>query len=584
MTLPIDPVALARALHQQNLPPPIEVSALGPPRATASFRLRFGQGARVSQLVLRCVMAETGRDPLATEQAAIRAAGLLLDLPIPVEYTLLPTLPLGRRAALCSFIEGRSGDTLFHGEPGVAVLRALGETLGALDGLPQPGFATRATGTGVFVPRRASWREEITASLWSSYGAAQAAGTDLGATSERVFQEALDALGCLDEVRSWVLVHGDLHPGNLLFQDEIPRLVGVIDWEHALVGDALMDWAWAVEQLPAESLAGVLLGYGPDRAAALREPGALARLGVYVRARCLHRMAYAALRVHDGNQGRGRALLLERARIRCEQCAEPAFVAHKLDAALDRLSTPAARPLDLPPAWAGLTRRVLERLREAPEPDPAELLRLAGALAAAERVVTGTGFEHELVAADVQIAPRPPDAVPLRAEPIADRAIWRAQLVASVLSPRAADQAERCAAVALVALILCALERIRHAVPDAALRGLESASFALRSRELRSRGSLGPAEALVHGLIGLWAVERLHGAPSLAATLRHQCQVALRELRLSGAPTRATAAPSELGTLLPVLLLALENDAGREVGAADDLLDALPGLRPPASA
>ena len=81
----------------------------------------------------------------------------------------------------------------------------------------------------------------------------------------------------------------------------------------------------------------------------------------------------------------------------------------------------------------------------------------------------------------------------------------------------------------------------------------------------------------------MWAVERLHGAPALAGTLRLQCQVALRELQFAG-PARRPTGPSELGTLLPVLLLALENDAGSEVASTEALLDALPALRPPASA
>lgn len=582
MLLPIDPVALARALQQHQLPPPIEVVTLGPLRATASFRLRFGAGARVPQLVLRCVMTETGHDPLATERAALRCAGLLFDLPVPGEYTLLPVFALGRRAALCGFIDGRPGDTLLDGAPGLAVLRAVGEALSALASLPQPGFATRATGEGAFVPRRGTWREEVGASLWASMGRARAAGAELGPLSQAVFEATIEALPALDTAARWALVHGDLHPGNLLFQGDDPRLVGLVDWESALVGDPLMDWAWSVEQLAPESLAGVLLGYGAERAAAeLRAPEALARLELYTRARSIHRLAYASLRCHDVNQGRPRALLLERARTRCEAAREPGFVARKIEDALAHLSRPVARGLDLPAAWAGLSRRVFERLREGPEADPAELLRLAGALAAAGRVADGVGFESELVSAELQLAPRAPDAAPLSAEPIADRAGWRAGLVLAAQARRGTSP-ERSAALLLLALGLDAVDRLGGAVPDAALRGLEGAVRGLRAREIATAGALGHAEALAYGLLGLWAAERLSAEPATISALREQLRDALDEILAPGA-LAAAALPAELRPLVPAIQSALEAEAGAAVASSDEIARALPGFSSAAS-
>ncbi|MBB5957136.1 aminoglycoside phosphotransferase (APT) family kinase protein [Saccharothrix tamanrassetensis] len=50
------------------------------------------------------------------------------------------------------------------------------------------------------------------------------------------------------------LVHGDLGGENVLWQqiEELPRLVGIVDWDGAMVGD------------PAEDLAAVGASYGPD--------------------------------------------------------------------------------------------------------------------------------------------------------------------------------------------------------------------------------------------------------------------------------------------------------------------------------
>lgn len=54
---------------------------------------------------------------------------------------------------------------------------------------------------------------------------------------ERLFEEveSLDGFGS-------VLVHADLGPGHLLVRDG--RLVGVIDWADARIGDPALDYAW----------------------------------------------------------------------------------------------------------------------------------------------------------------------------------------------------------------------------------------------------------------------------------------------------------------------------------------------------
>lgn len=576
MVLPVDPLALSRVLRERGLPPPVEVRALGTPRALGSFLLRFGAGAPTERLVLRVVMADTGEDPLAHEQAAIRTASTLLELPLPAGYTLLPAPALGRRAALCGYIEGQTGTALLDGSRFADALGAVGRTLAALDALPQPGFGARATAEGGFAPRRGSWREEIEARLWSSYGRAKAAGTDLGPLSARLMDQALAHLPALDEVRAFGLVHGDLHPGNLMFRvgAEGAALVGVLDWEHALLGDPLMDWALALQLAP-EALAGVIRGYGAERAEALRNPGARARSQVYVASRALHGLAFAALPLHDANQGRQRALLLERARQRVSDALEGRHDQH-LDRAFDHLASPAWRVTPLPPSWAVLGRRALERLREGPEADAGDLLRVAGALAAALRGAAGLGTERDLIRAELALPPRAPDAVALHGAPIADRAAWRTALVDRVLQGCGQETPTQTGSLTLTALALIFLHQINEGASDEVLRGLESAAHTLLFRERRTLGSLSPAEALAHGLLGLWALDRLApyaSAPPDREALERQADDARLDLILSGAP-----AASEVGALLPALLLALDGSPGE----ADSTLASLGLLRTPA--
>ncbi|WP_131741646.1 phosphotransferase family protein [Actinomadura roseirufa] len=62
--------------------------------------------------------------------------------------------------------------------------------------------------------------------------------------------QALDGLPHLTDA----VVHGDLGPENVLWEtrDGLPRLTGVVDWDEAALGD------------PAEDLAAIGAGHGPD--------------------------------------------------------------------------------------------------------------------------------------------------------------------------------------------------------------------------------------------------------------------------------------------------------------------------------
>jgi aminoglycoside phosphotransferase (APT) family kinase protein len=46
------------------------------------------------------------------------------------------------------------------------------------------------------------------------------------------------------------IVHGDYHLGNLLFANDGPELVAVVDWEMSTLGDPLLDLGWLVATWP----------------------------------------------------------------------------------------------------------------------------------------------------------------------------------------------------------------------------------------------------------------------------------------------------------------------------------------------
>jgi len=108
-------------------------------------------------------------------------------------------------------------------------------------------------------------------------------------------REALDAAWPLAHANEPVLLHGDFWPGNVLWQDG--RIVAVVDWEDASIGDPLADvgnarlellWAFGREAMQQfteayhSRMPGVDLAELPywDLCAALRPAGKLAGWGL----------------------------------------------------------------------------------------------------------------------------------------------------------------------------------------------------------------------------------------------------------------------------------------------------------------
>src|SRR5690606_2168237 len=134
------------------------------------------------------------------------------------------------------------------------------------------------------------------------------------------------------------------------------RIAAWTGWERAVLGDPLLDWASVLLQ-SAPIVAAVARGYGLERASALREPGARARLEVYVRWLQLHELALAASPWFDAFDRR-RADLVEQVRL-----AEAASV-DAIEAPPSALRTWRPDPV------ASLVRRALRRMALDPAPGP----------------------------------------------------------------------------------------------------------------------------------------------------------------------------------------------------------------------
>lgn len=74
-----------------------------------------------------------------------------------------------------------------------------------------------------------------------------------------------------------MLVHGDLGPEHVLCRDG--RLIGVIDWSDACVGDPALDLAWCLHGTPPPVASAVARVYGVVDAAARERSLFYHRLG-----------------------------------------------------------------------------------------------------------------------------------------------------------------------------------------------------------------------------------------------------------------------------------------------------------------
>lgn len=134
----------------------------------------------------------------------------------------------------------------------------LGTFLSALHRFP----VERARAIGVPCSEAAAWREEFGRLCDEFRRRVCPLIPDERERAETVFARIPD----LDFTP--VLLHADLGPDHVLCRDG--RVVGVIDWSDARVGDAALDLAWCLNGTPPEAADAVARTYGADADARAR--------------------------------------------------------------------------------------------------------------------------------------------------------------------------------------------------------------------------------------------------------------------------------------------------------------------------
>ncbi len=572
--IPTPPLPLvAQVFARLGMARPTAIEPLAPAWVHANFRVSLAGGTDV---LLRRLVADPGVDTLRHEAAAL---ALLrgVDLPVVRNYRIVPPGLLPWPAVISDILPGVQGIAVMrrHPEHSSAICGAVGQFMAQLGDLARPSFGTAVHGLR-FVPRRATWRESWSALAHGWWHTARAAGTHLGPLGEAVYDKLSHGIGALDTAKQWGLVHGDLHPSNFLFArpetpESAPPVSGVVDWEGALVGDPLLEWALMVE-LPVETMGHILGGLGRERVeAVLADADALARLEVYALSRCVRRMSFGAMTLFGGDGGVRRSYALEYGRLIATERLETT-VGEKLRAALAvGTSGEVVQRVPAPRAHRAIWQ-CLDAMRHRPGLTSQQVPALLGGLAAALLART-PGNDPWRQASLAWAGSLGPQHTPMAGEPIPDRVVW-AQAQAEHCAPSGTQGTEALALWWLVqeAETAMAAADVPSPLSDSLLRGVESTLLPLS----QVPGEAGAAELqLVHALVGLAALTRLDalGLPAPAEATRNELaerlQLAWEDLSLFGSAGKGAIALTDVRErwphdpqldqpMVPLLVLALE--------------------------
>jgi aminoglycoside phosphotransferase (APT) family kinase protein len=225
-----DPAALERVLAA--IDPQLRLVTSQPLTGGVSSEVTAIDAVRPGGLTERLVVRQYGPANLASDPhsavheyrllAVLRSAGLPVPRPRYVDESrqILPSPYL-----VTEFIEGA-----IIAEPDLLTLPLAGfasQLAAALAGLHT------ASLTLTDVPHLNDIRDRVTRKLESRPGCLDAA------LDEAVIRAALGRIWPPPQLNQPVVVHGDYWPGNVLWRHD--RLVAVLDWEDAAVGDPLAD-------------------------------------------------------------------------------------------------------------------------------------------------------------------------------------------------------------------------------------------------------------------------------------------------------------------------------------------------------
>jgi aminoglycoside phosphotransferase (APT) family kinase protein len=482
----LTPALLAERLGAMGMPIPSRIEPVGGFWRHAMWRVEFEPGAGQPDLLLRQPRVEWLTDTLAHEAAALAALSAHPDhgLPVVQEYRLLDAQLLSRQAVLCTLLPGGPGERLMGSPAGPDTARCVGSVLWSLSGVELPGFGM-AVLDGSFVPRQRTWAKEWIWRVRQFAGVARARGTDLGPLSQELRERIEIHRGDLELTRSFTLVHGDLQPGNLLFDSPevldsgtpagaALHLTGVIDWECAVAGDPLVDWALPM-LVSTSTLTQVIRGYGIDAArAVLALPGAVERIEAYWLTHILERLAFAGSELFEG-QPTLRGLAVEQARILAEQALDhDNCVRRRFELALSGEFAGPCLAFRRPSLARGMTRRAVERLRfDAPRrvEEGREWVLAVSAILRAARSESQETADALLKEAESRLANIEPLSIRRFGRPIPNRGSWRAALIGRI--SESSGRPTRSVPSLLIAVALDAISSLDGAVSDDVLRGLE---------------------------------------------------------------------------------------------------------------
>lgn len=517
-TAPPDRAALTRALGELGLPAPDRIAPVGRAWRHRQWRVGFPPGSGVVDLMLREPVYAAAGDTLSPELAALTA---LQGTGLPVARRCRRIEGLGRPALLTEVLPGIAGDRWIadHPEHGPAVARAVGDVMARLAEVRQPTFGTRAVGNR-FVPTRATWAASWRARL-AALSRRASQGGDLGAASRALDRAIADRLPALEGVLDFSVVHGDLQPGNLLFEvrDGALALTGVVDWEAAIAGDPLVDWALPL-LVPDGTLGHVLAGYGAGRArAALAEPGALPRIELYFLTHLLERLAFAA-GPHLADDGFKRASARALVARQLAAFLEAGGVGSRLDRALGATGAGAVEGIPRASLEEAVDHGLIDVLARGSVRDPAAAWTWIGAARAVELARVAPVARDAWLRAAIALIGRLPEGDVRPAEPIADRAAHRAGLVGRVLAASRGVAGGPGTALVLLATGLDLAGRTGDALSDEAWRGLEEALHAMVALGVGWRASAHVSDPvqLAHGVMALAALSVVEGEASAAGS------------------------------------------------------------------
>jgi len=491
-----------------GLPPPKQVSLLGAPWTEAKYHLQYDPKSGISDVVLRRILTWSGTQPLETEATALMRAQFIDGLPVCQQYRLLSRAHLPWPAAVHSYLPGTSGRDLIREDRAnkAVVANALGTVLAQLADAEMPRFGTRID-AGQFAPARGSWKAEWQAMTGHFLARADGSGLLLQPAVDELTQHLNARWDVLDSVSEFCLVHGDLHPGNLLFEGEpdARQLSGVIDWESALAGDPLVDWALPIQRA-STGLVEMVKAYGPERVRTFLEPEALGRLHVYVLTRNLAGLAHMSRALFYGDAGVRRSWILEWMRLQMQNQDETRL-RERLKAALEGTVEQLALIQPVLHTYRLELWQTLEALRFAPLNTSPRIEPYLGALGACfvarETPEVGTGWRQIAKGAVRHMGPQ---AVPFPQDKITDREQWKRNLLHRILESLPGDEDPgHCLSVSALGLSFAAFKDIEWTLADGHLRGLETLVEGLLVVEKQRRGQTTSVQTrLTHGLLG-WA-------------------------------------------------------------------------------